>query len=78
MAMAAGDGRGWFCGAYGVGDDVESLTQKVTPVRDSIEAVVTDLVAARQQEPSLRFAQIIDLTTLEPVESPPETLARLR
>jgi hypothetical protein len=42
------------------------------------QAVVRDLRAARRRERSLSFAQIIDLGTLEPVESPPLTFARLR
>jgi hypothetical protein len=78
MAMTADRSRSGFCGAYGVGDSAQAITQKVTPIRESVEAVVIDLVAARRRERSLRFAQIIDLTTLEPIESPPQTLARLR
>jgi hypothetical protein len=76
MAMEDGS-RSQFCGTYAVGDNVYAITQKVTPIRETVEAVVIDLVAVRRRERSLRFAQIIDLTTLEPIESPPRTLARL-
>ncbi|MEA2781724.1 MAG: hypothetical protein QOK29_3268 [Rhodospirillaceae bacterium] len=70
--------RSRFCGAYGVGDGLSVITQRTTPIRNSVEDVVTDLVAAKKQGLSLQFAQIIDLQTLEPIEALRETLARLR
>ena len=72
----AGD-RG-FCGAYGIGDDAEAITQQLTPVRDTVEEVVADLQAVRRRKHQLRLAQIIDLNRLEPIEPSAETMARLK
>ena len=66
-----------FVGLYGVGEDYAELIQKLTPARDSIAAVMADLSRRQKHEGGLGFAQILDLSVLEPVEPYQVTLARL-
>jgi len=73
---------GWqgshFCGVYRLNGGSDGLAQEFTPVRGSVEDVVADLASALEACRSLLAAQIIDLETLEPIESVAATMARLR
>jgi hypothetical protein len=66
-----------FCGAYGVGDGEGTVTQEMTPVRQTVAEVVADLKEARRRRRKLQLAQIIDLKRLEPIEPAGATMARL-
>jgi len=66
-----------FCGAYGVGDGDGTVTQEMTPVRQTVAEVVADLKEARRRRRELQLVQIIDLRRLEPIEPAGVTMARL-
>ena len=66
-----------FCGAYGVGDGEGTMTQEMTPVRQTVAEVVADLKEARRRRRKLQLVQIIDLKRLEPIEPAGATMARL-
>lgn len=66
-----------FVGLYGISEDQGDLIQKLTPPRDSIDAVMADLADKQRHEGKLEFVQIVDLSMLQPVEPYQTTLARL-
>jgi hypothetical protein len=70
--------KGRFRGAYSLGNALDGRAHSLTPERDTVEEVVADLLGAQRQKATLHFAQIIDTTTLRPIEPAQETLARLR
>lgn len=70
--------RSRFVGLYGLAGGSNQLTQKVTPARASIAAVMADFAVKQREEGRLGFAQILDLSMLEPVEPYQATLAKLR
>jgi hypothetical protein len=76
MLSDGNEGSG-FCGAYGVDDNEGTVTQQMTPVRQTVAEVVADLREARRGKRKLQLAQIIDLERLEPIEPAPATMARL-
>ena len=79
MKSNTADGYGSrFVAAYGFADAQFPLNQKLTPAHDTVEAVMADLARRQTREGSFCFAQIIDLSVLEPVEPYQATLARLR
>ena len=78
MGMIDPPARGRYRGAYSLGNALDARTHELTPERDTIEQVVADLLGAQQQKRTLHFAQIIDTTTLRPIEPARTTLARLR
>lgn len=78
MGMVDPLARGRFRGAYSLGNALDARTHELTPERDTIEEVVADLLEAQQQKRTFHFAQIIDTTSLRPIEPARNTLARLR
>ena len=80
MGESVGDSAagGQFRGAYSLGDALDARAHELTPERDTIEEVVTDLLEAQRQKRTFHFVQIIDTTTLRPIEPAKNTLARLR
>ena len=75
--QAAESDRSRFVGLYGLAGSADQLTQKVTPARASIADVMADFAEKQRREGRLGFAQILDLSMLEPVEPYQTTLARL-
>jgi hypothetical protein len=69
--------KGRFRGAYSMGNALDGRAHSLTSERDTIEEVVADLLEAQQQRGALHFAQILDTTTLRPIEPAQRTLARL-
>jgi hypothetical protein len=70
--------KGRFRGAYSMGDALDGRDHELTPERDTIEEVVTDLLEVQQQKTAVHFAQIIDTMSLRPIEPTQRTIARLR
>jgi len=77
-AIKANDERRRFVAVYGFDDPRRHPMQRLTEPRESIEAVMADLADKQEREGKPCFVQIVDLSTLEPVESYQATLARLR
>ena len=76
MANSEPDG-GRFCAAYSTGSALDALSHELTPLRNTTQEVVADLLELRRLKRVIHFAQIIDMATLEPIEPPSATLARL-
>lgn len=76
--LSADKNKSRFAAVYGLGEDQFRLNQKLTPTRNSVEAVMADLAKRQTREGPLHFVQIIDLSMLEPVEPYQATLAQLR
>ena len=67
-----------FVGVYGFGDQSRHGRQELTEPRESVEAVMADLADKQEREGKLCFVQIVDLSSLEPIESYQAALERLR
>jgi hypothetical protein len=67
-----------YVAVYGFGDQRRHAGQELTEPRESVEAVMADLAAKQEREGKLFLVQIIDLSTLKPIEPYQATLARLR
>ena len=78
IANAASNETRRFVAVYVFGDQRRRAAQELTVPRESIEAVMADLADKQEREGKLCFVQIIDLSTLEPIEPYQSTLARLR
>ena len=66
-----------YCAVYSIAAVSGEPCRALTPVRGSVEAVVTDLLRLRKGKSGFRQALVIDLSTLEPVEPMEATLGRL-
>ena len=70
--------KGRFRGVYCVGNTLDARTHGLTPERDTIEEVITDLLIAQKRKRIVYSAQIINTATLYPIEPAEATIARLR
>ena len=60
--------KGRFRGVYCVGNTLDARTHGLTPERDTIEEVITDLLIAQKRKRIVYSAQIINTATLYPIE----------